>query len=272
MKKYISTLSIFLFCASITTVVNAQKLALNKGDEYKVTTVMSSTTEMKRGDKQIDSKSMSSITKAYNVTEANANGYNLAITTKHIADTIEAFNQKLAYSSNRAADASSSLETALSKMVGEVHTVSLDKSGKITQVGDAAKASANAQIAGLAGLYNKTLANGNFLNFGATFTLPTDAKKGSKWNDTKTIGESTEKTTYSVESTTATTTTVSFKTEQSTPGSNTNLTGMLILDNATGVVLERVIKVNTLSNESSDGKNYILSRLSTIAEVTTKVK
>lgn len=272
MKKNITTLSTFLFCISVATAANAQKLNLNKGDEYKVTTVMSSSIQMKRGDKQIDSKSMSSITKAYNVTEANANGYNLAITTKHIADTIEAFNQKLAYSSNRAADASSSLETALSKMVGEVHTVSLDKSGKITQVGDPAKASANAQVAGMTGLYNKSLANGNFLNFGTAFSLPAGAKKGSKWNDTKTIGQSTEKTTYTVEATTATTTTVSFKTEQSMPCSNANLNGMLIMDNETGVVLQRIVKLNSLSNESVEGKSYSVNRLNTISEVTTKVK
>lgn len=272
MKRYISTLSIFLFCISIATVVNAQKLNLNKGDEYKITTVMSSSVQMKRGDKQVDSKYMSSITKSYNVTDANDNGYKLAITTKHIADTIDAFNQKLAYSTDRAADPSSSIETALSKMVGEVHTVSLDKTGKITQVGDPAKASANAQVAGLAGVYNKTLANGNFLNFGTTFTLPAGAKKGTKWNETTTKGTSTEKTTFTVESTTATTTKVAFKTEQSMPGSNTNLNGILIMDNATGVVLQRIVKLNTLSNESTEGKTYSVNRLNTISEVITKVK
>jgi hypothetical protein len=215
---------------------------------------------------------MSSITKLYNVTDANDNGYNLAITTKHIADTIDAFNQKLAYSSDRAANASSSLETLLSKMVGEVHTVSLDKTGKITQVGDAAKASANAQVAGMTGLYNKSLTNGTTLNFGTTFSLPVGAKKGTKWNETTTKGQSTEKTSYLVESTTAATSKVSFKTEQSMPGSNTNLNGILILDNATGVVLQRIVKLNTLSNESTEGKTYSVSRKNTISEVITKVK
>lgn len=273
MKKYISTLSIFLFCISLATAVNAQKLNLNKGDEYKVTTVMSTNMQMKRGDKQADYKYMSSITKAYNVTDANDNGYNLAITTKHIADTIDAFNQKLAYSTDRAADANSSIETALSKMVGETQTLSLDKSGKITQVGDMAKASLHAQVAGVAGVYNKSLVNGSFLNFGATFNLPTDAKKGTKWNETTTKGTSTEKTTYTVESVTATTTKVAVKSEQSMPGSNTNLNGILIVDNATGVVLQRIVKLNTLSNESTaDGKKYMVSRLNTISEVITKVK
>lgn len=272
MKKYISTLSIFLFCICIATVVSAQKLNLNKGDEYKITTVMSSSVQMKRGDKQVNSKYMSSITKAYNVTEANDNGYNLAITTKHIADTIDAFNQKLAYSTDRSANAGSSLETALSKMVGETQTLSLDKTGKITQVGDMAKASLHAQVAGMTGVYNKSLANGNFLNFGATFTLPAGAKKGTKWNETTTKGQSNEKTTYSVESTTATTTKVSFKAEQSMPGSNTNLNGVLIMDNATGVVLQRIVKLNTLSNESLEGKTYSVNRLNTISEVIAKVK
>lgn len=270
MNKYISTLSFFLFCASITTMVNAQKLNLNKGDEYKVTTVMSSSSQMKRGEKQIDQQSMSSITKQYTVTDANDNGYKLAITTKHIADTIDAFNQKLAYSSDRAANASSSIETALSKMVGEVHTVSLDKSGKITQVGD--MANANAEVAGNAGVYYKLLENGKFLNFGAIFILPANAKKGTKWNETITKGESTEKIAYLVESITATTTSVSFTVEQAMPGSATNANGLILMDNATGVVLERALKLNTFSKESQDGKSYLASRLRTIVEVTTKVK
>lgn len=272
MKKNISTLSIFLFCTSIATVVNAQKLNLNKGDEYKVTTVMSSSTQMKRGDKQVDTKSMSSITKTYNVTEANDNGYKLAITTKHIADTIDAFNQKFAYSTDRAADASSSIEMALSKMVGETQTLSLDKSGKITQVGDMAKASANAEVATMAGVYNKSLENGNFLNFGAIFTLPANAKKGTKWDETITKGESIENITYAVESITATTTTISIKSEQKMPGSATSANGLILMDNATGVVLERVVKLNTFSNESVDGKSYLASRLNAISEVITKVK
>lgn len=272
MKKYISTLSICLFCASIATVVNAQKLNLNKGDEYKVTTVLSSSEQMKRGDKQIDSKSISSITKLYNVTDANDKGYKLAITTKHIADTIEAFNQKLAYSTDRAADANSSIETALSKMVGEVQTLSLDKTGKITQVGNMAKASENAGFAAEAKIYNKFLENGNFLNFGAIFTIPANAKRGTKWNETITKGESVENLTYAIEDITSATTTVSIKSEQKMPGAAITANGIILMDNATGVVLERVVKINTFSKESVDGKSYLASRLSTIAEITTKVK
>lgn len=272
MKKYIPTLSILLFCVSIASVVNAQKLNLNKGDEYKLTTAMSSSTLMKRGDKQIEYQSMSTITKAYAVTEANDNGYKLAITTKHIADTINAFNQKLAYSTSRAADPASRIETALSKMVGETQSLVLDKSGKITQVDNTATTKANEAAAAGAGVYYKLLNNGDLLNFGATFSLPANAKTGTKWNETKTRGESTEKTTYSVLSTTATTTTVSFKIEHSVTGSATNVDGVLMMDNTTGVVLQRILKFNSLSNESVDGKSYIVARKNIITEICDKVK
>jgi hypothetical protein len=272
MKKYISTLGISLFFAGLCTVANAQKLDLNKGDEYKITTNMSSSMAMKRGDKQLDFKSVSSITKAYNVTEADDNGYKLNITTTHIADTIDAFNQKLAYNTNRAADASSAIETALSKLIGETQTLSLDKSGKITEVGDLAKATNERQVAAMAGLYNKSLANGNTFNFGSSFKLPTGANVGTTWNENNSAGRSTSKTTFTVEFVSATNTRVGFKSEESQPGSATNMNGVLLMDNATGVILQRVIKMNTVSNEEVDGKTYVVSRKNTISEACVKVK
>ncbi|MES2418977.1 MAG: DUF6263 family protein [Bacteroidota bacterium] len=272
MKIYISALSIFLLCTNIYTVASAQQLILNKGDEYKITTMLSSSMAMKRGDKQIDLTSMSSVTKSYQVTEASDNSYKLSITMNHIADTVNAFNQKLAYSSNRAADPNSAIETALSKMIGETHTVSLDKTGKITQVADAAKATANIQVAAISGLYNKALTVGNTLNFGAGFKLPTGAKKGTTWTETQTKGEAITNTTFTVEASTTTATSISFKSESRQPGINTNLNGLLVMDNTTGVILQRVVKTNSLSNEIVGDKTYAASRKSIISEICYKVK
>lgn len=269
MKKYIIVFALF-FCG-FSIIATAQKLNLAKGDEYKITTLMSSTMAMKRGDKQLDFTFMSSLTNTVKVKEANANGYDLAITTTHIADTLDAFNQKLAYSSNRAANAGSAIETALSKMIGETQTVSLDQSGKITQVGNMAKAKSNAEMAAAVGLHYADLTIGNTINLGADFNLPAGATAGTTWNENKKVGDLSAKTAFKVETKDAKITKVSFKTEQSETGVNTISSGILFLDTTTGVVLQRVTAINSLSNESEDGKEYVASRKKMISEICEKV-
>jgi hypothetical protein len=272
MNRYISILSMCLFCLSLCKVAHAQKLNVNKGSEYKIITMMSSTMAMKRGNKQLDFTSMSAVTKSYRVTEANDAGYKLAITTDKITDTITGFDQKLAYSSVRAADPNSAIETELSKMVGQTQTLSLDKAGKITQIDDMKKANKDAKIASATGLYHKSLVVGYALNFGANLKLPADAKKGTMWTDEASNGGKTSKTDFKVEEVKATTTRVSLIGNDKEPGISTAAIGELIIDNATGVVLHRIIKSTTVSNVGVGDKSYLTARKNLISEYCIKVK
>lgn len=272
MKIYISTIGLCLLLSGVSTIVNGQNLNLKKGDEYKITTVMSSSTSMKRGDKTLDIKSMSKITKTVGVAESTENGYNLNMTVTNIADTVDAFNQKLAYNTNRAADPASTIETELYNMVGGTQTLNLDKAGKIIQVGNVAKAASDAETAADAGVYFENLTVGNTIKLGADFKLPAGYAKGSTWKDNTKVGELTRNTTYKVEETTADFTKVSFTTEQKDTGFNININGALVMDNNTGVVVQRVLKTDSKSNESLDGKTFITATKRILSEVAEKVK
>ena len=271
MKIYISTIGLCLTLCGISTVVNAQNLNLSKGDEYKITTVLSSSTSMKRGDKTLDTKSMSVLTKAYKVTEADGNGYNLSMSITNIADTIDSSNQKFAYNTNRAADPASTTETALRQMVGTIHTLNLDKSGKVTQVGNMAKVTSDANVASQAGVYFDNFEVGKTLKLGANFALPAGFAKGTTWKENTKFGDGTANTTYKVEETSANQTKVSFVTLAKQTGVNTNLSGAVILDNNSGVVVQRIIKTDSKANSSLEGKTFIVSEKKTLSEVAEKV-
>lgn len=272
MKTYISTIGLCLLLIGVSTIANGQNLNLKKGDQYKITTVMSTSTSMKRGDKIIDIKSMSKITKSVGVAEATGNGYNLNMTVTNIADTIDAFNQKLAYNTNRAADPASTIETELYNMVGGTQTLNLDKTGKITQIGNMSKAASDAETAANAGVYFDNLTIGNTLKLGANFKLPAGYAKGTTWKDNTKVGELTKNTTYKVEETTADFTKVSFTTEQKDIGLNININGALVMDNNTGVVVQRILKTDSKSNESVEGKTFITATKIILSEVAEKVK
>ena len=256
-----------LLFASAGTAVYAQQLNVNKGDQYTITTAMSTSTSMKRGDKQVDMTSVSAITKLYSVTDAAADGYRLAVTTQKVTDTLNAFGNKLAYSSARAADPNSQIEVALSKLVNDTYTLSLDKAGKITKVDDPTKATLHKEVAGSSNVYHKDLIEGQFFNFGSSIQVPSGAKKGTSWN----TNEDSAKNTFTVDEINSQTTTVSYKSESSQTGMNSNLNGVAVIDNATGVVLKRLVKISTMSNIKNGDKTFIAARNYTIAEVCNKV-
>ena len=88
---------IFLF-TGISIVSNAQTahrtFTFKKGDQFQRTAFLSSNTVLQRGDQKFNINSFSSTTKVYDVIDATGQGYNLSVTTKHIADTVDAMGKK----------------------------------------------------------------------------------------------------------------------------------------------------------------------------------
>jgi hypothetical protein len=272
MKSYLLRLSICLLCSGLYTASFAQKLNLNKGDKYKIITVMSSNLAMTRNGKQLDYKFKSSITKTLDVTSASEMGYNIEVTTNHITDTIASSDQKLAYSSDRVADPNSKIESGLSKLIGQKHLLNLDKSGKIVKVNDPEKANADSKIANSSSLYYRALVTGNFLNFGPSFKLPLSAKKGAVWTDSITNGQWKSNMTFTVDDVKETFTKITYRGTEVEPGINSNVNGAVIVDNATGVVLRRVIQIVTVSKVAVGDKSYLAARKKLISEICVKEK
>jgi hypothetical protein len=272
MKSYLLKLSMCLLCSVLYTVSFAQDLNLKKGDKYTIATLLSANMAIKRNDKQLNFSFKSAVTKSYHVTDANEMGYTIDVTTNHITDTIAAFDQKLAYSSDRAADPNSEIETGLSKMIGQTYLLSLDKSSKIVKVNDAEKAMADMKVAASAALYHKPLATGNFLNFGANFKLPAAAKKGTVWTDSATNGQLKLKTTYTIDEIQPTFTKILFRGTEIQAGINSNVNGALILENSTGVVLRRVLNIVTISKVTVGDKSFLAARKTLVSEICLKEK
>jgi hypothetical protein len=273
MRMKIKMLILALLGSGLGSVVNAQQLNLKKGDKYTVVTFMNTNMGAIRGDKQIDFQYRSSVTKSYTVTAASDQGYQLNITTENVTDTIDAFNQKLAFDSKRATDPNSEIETALSKMVGQTQTLSLDRDGRITKVGNKDMAVADENLSLENGIYAKSLKDGNTLNFGPDFKLPVAAKVGTQWTVATNEGDLVKNTKYTITEIAANFTKVTFTSKQTMPGMITNSNGAMLIDNTTGIVLQRIIKFHNVSNEvNGDDKNYQVARKGIINEICVKLK
>jgi|GEM_PF-3223602 len=276
MKNYSKSIqagfALLLISATAYAQSGKETLKLQNGDEYKKVTSMSSAVSMTQGSKKMDYTTRSTVTKSYQVTAADAQGYAITVTTKKVADTIENGGNKLQYSTDRPADTASAVERGLKQMTLLPAQVNVDKSGKITQLDEVTKKFFDADLYSYTGVYAKRLVTGNNFTLGANFSIPATAKKGSSWKESKKEGKAKIETTYTIKEVNDKQTTVTFVSAITEPGTNSNLNGLFVLENATGVIAQRIIKTNTVGKITKNGTEISAARKDVISEVCYKVK
>lgn len=270
-SSIIKTTCCLIALAASANAQNSPSLKLSNGDEYKKVTSMNSIVVLHNGEKAMDYHTKSTLTKSYKVNTADDKGYELAINTTHVADTINAFGKRLQYSTDRPVDTTSGVEKGLKIMTILPATVSVDKNGKITELDAATKEFYDTDLYNFAGLYVKRLTKGGNVTLGANFTLPANAKKGTTWKETNRQDGAKAETTYTVKELNNQQTTVTFTSAVTEPGANTNLTGLYVMENATGVIAQRIIKTHTISKIVQEGREIAATRKNEISEVCYKV-
>lgn len=213
-----------------------------KGDQFQRTAFLSSNTVLQRGDQKFDINSFSSTTKVYDVIDATGQGFNLAITTKHIADTVDAMGKKLEYSSDKPTNDSSVIAKALNNIAGKVATVSINKNGIVTDVADPALQFTNDTLTAFTGLQQEQIIKGTTLGLLADFVVTQSLKPGYTWADSTIVNGQKTKNTFWVDKLADKTTTVVFESAITGDYTNSNTNGVYVIDNQTGVVLERMMK------------------------------
>src|SRR5690606_21359419 len=129
----------------------------------------------------------------------------------------------------------------------------------------------NANLVAVTGVYENQLQEGETAGLGFDFTIPAAATIGKTWTESVKRETGSKKTSYTIKDITDKTTTVTFISEIEETGANTNLNGLLVLENATGIVLQRIIKSNTSSYETMNDIVYAASRKNILVEVCSKV-
>lgn len=248
MKPQISKLKTILavLLTGISALSSAQTahrtFTFKKGDQFQRTSFLSSNTVLQRGDQKFNINSFSSTTKVYDVIDATGQGFNLAVTTKHIADTVDAMGKKLEYSSDKPANDSSVIAKALNNIAGKVASVSINKNGIVTDVTDPALQFTNDTLTAFTGLQQEQIVKGTTLGLLADFVVTQSLKPGYTWADSTIVNGQKTKNTFWVDKLTDKTTTVIFESAITGGYTNSNTNGVYVIDNQTGVVLERMMK------------------------------
>lgn len=237
---------LILLLTGLSTLSKAQTghrtFTFKKGDQFQRTAFLSSNTVLQRGDQKFNINSFSSTTKVYDVVDANGQGFNLAVTTKHIADTIDAMGKKLAYSSDKPTDDSSAIAKALNNIAGKAASVTINKNGLVTDVADPALQFTNDTLTAFAGLQQEQIVKGTTLGLLADFVVTQSLKPGYTWVDSTTVNGQKTKNTFWIDKITDKTTTVIFESAITGGYTNSNTNGVYVIDNQTGVILERMMK------------------------------
>lgn len=262
--------ALILLLVTAASFANAQTglhtLKLNKGDEYQKITLIRSNSSLQRGKQKLNISSFSSITKTYIVTGADEHGYTLTIITKHIADTLDAMGSKLLYNSDKPIDPNSAIEKALNSMIGKLVTISIDKHGIITEVNDPAEQITGDTVMTLTGLQPERFIKGKALGLVTDFNPAKPLQKGYTWADSSAVDKEKTKNTFAVNNITGRATTIAFKSQYTKDFTASGTNGLYVVDNNTGIVLQRTMKSLT-SGYQVRGKQIVgISRSSNLSE------
>jgi len=239
-------MSVILLLTGLSTLSKAQTahrtFTFKKGDQFQRTAFLSSNTVLQRGDQKFNVNSFSSTTKVYDVVDATGQGFNLAVTTKHIADTIDAMGKKMAYNSDMPANDSSAIAKALNNIAGKVASVTINKNGLVTDITDPALQFTNDTLTAFTGLQQEQIIKGTTLGLLADFVVTQSLKPGYTWADSTMANGQKTKNTFWIDKISDKTTTVVFESAITGGYTNSNTNGVYVIDNQTGVVLERMMK------------------------------
>lgn len=277
MKPQISKLKTILavLLTGISALSNAQTIhrtfTFKKGDQFQRTSFLSSNTVLQRGDQKFNINSFSSTTKMYDVIDATGQGFNLAVTTKHIADTVDAMGKKMEYSSDKPANDSSVIAKALNNIAGKVATVSINKNGIVTNVADPALQFTNDTLTAFTGLQQEQIVKGTTLGLLADFVVTQSLKPGYTWADSTIVNGQKTKNTFWVDKLTDKTTTVIFESAITGGYTNSNTNGVYVIDNQTGVILERMMKSIISSYQLHNRVVYAASKRTAFTESCYKI-
>jgi len=213
-----------------------------KGDEFYRQTATKSSCIIQMGKSQVHINSNSLVARAYDVSDVNDNGYIFTVTTKKISSTLDVDDKHLQFDSGAPLDNNSLLAKGLDYMIDKPTAVSIDKSGVIANVEPPSVRLANDTLLAFTGIANEQYVVGNKFGLISDFLLQGQLDKNFTWGDTTINGDITTVNKFWVQSQTATSTTIGFSSNSKGKIANTNTNGVYVLNNASGVITQRILK------------------------------
>lgn len=250
---------LFIYTANAQTLHPDTKF--KKGDEFQRQIVIKSNCVLQRGGQTLNISTFSAVTKLYKVNETANKGASINVTINKIIDTVNALGHKVVYNSDNKPDPSSDIQMTLSQMIGKPAVIAVDETGKVL--------TAQKQLPGsdtqlwFVGIQPEYFAPGNNVEFMLDFPANSFLKKGYTWAD----NSASTSTTYTINSVTGRTTTITYTSTDLQGNLNSKTNGVLLIDNDSGVILKRSTQSVTTGYVVVKGVVYTAIRRTATSEI-----
>jgi hypothetical protein len=246
------------------SIISSAQSKFKKGEEFQREVLVRSNCVLQRGAQTLHVSSASTLVRSYKVTDANAAGAVLAVSTTKLIDTISAMDQSFIYSSAKPADPNSMIQRGLQNLSNARLQVNINNKGEILVTRPPVRL--NDTLLSFSGIQPEYFEAGSTVSFLADLTPGSTLKKGYTWTDKAPKTQ----TTYTIYAYTPRTTTVTYK--SSTLGGNLNsrVNGTIVIDNNTGLILKRYSQHVSTGYEMVNGVVYTATRRTAITESSSK--
>ncbi|MES2417535.1 MAG: hypothetical protein V4541_05075 [Bacteroidota bacterium] len=244
-----------------------------QGEEYQSDILINSKAIVQRGKQTLNMNTVSTATKLFKVTLANAKGYTFNVKIKKMDNLIDAMGQRLHYNSEIKNDSTSTIIKALDFMLNKPIDVVVNKYGIIQSYTDYKAEMASDTLVAFAGLQPEAFEKGTLLSLVADITYNPGLKKGYTWTDSVEIDKQKLISKFWIEDINEKTSIVKFSSVITGKLLNSNSNGTYVIDNTTGLLLEKILYIISSGYQiSAGGVVYAVSRSTSISQKTKQVK
>ncbi len=265
---------LFLFLVSFNVFAqdNHRILSLKLGDEFQRETLISSNSSLQRGEQTLEVSSVSSMTKSYIVNSISPTVINFGVKINKMDNLVNTLGKQLYFNSSQQIDSTSSIQKALAHMINKKIDVNVDKYGVVLSSSFYKAEIATDTLVSFVGITPEVFEKGILLSLFSDLGDISKLKKGFTWKDSITINQQKLNTTFLVEDLNAKSTVVKFVSKIISQMNNSNSNGTYIIDNATGLITEKLIYTVSAGYQlSAGGTIYAVSRSTSISELIKKI-
>lgn len=271
--KSILTILFVLLGLALSAQEGHRVFVFKPGETYQTDILTNSKAVVQRGKQTLNVNTVSSVSKSFINTLSNDRGSTFQVKIDKMDNEIDAMGQKLRYNSGTKIDTSSRILRALDFMMNKPIDVQINKYGIIQSYTDYKAEMATDTLVAFAGIQPEAFERGTLLSIIADFTYSPDIKKNFSWGDSIEIDKQRLVTKFWVEDINPKISTIKFSSNVTTKLLNTNQNGTYIIDNATGIIQEKIVySISTGYQISAGGIVYAVSRSTSVSQKTKRVK
>ncbi|RZK59943.1 MAG: hypothetical protein EOO91_03350 [Pedobacter sp.] len=236
--------------------------------EYQTDVTVNSSSILQRGKQVLRIKSTSTVSKISKVIAAGDKGYTFNIRVKSVDNLIDGMGKTLRYNSSDGVDGSN-IKNALGYIIDKPVDVKINQYGIIESFDVEKLELATDTLLAFAGIQPEVFEKGKLFGLLADIRYTKNLLKGHNWTDVSTTINEKITTKFWIESINETNIVLKFTSSSLGKLINSNSNGTYLIDNKTGVILEKLVYVVSVGYQVSDGGIvYAVSRSSNIFEKT----